>query len=116
MGSNRFDAYIALSPQGEGTAFGPSAWSGVTKPVLMVTGTNDRVFDSDYTARLTAFAGLPTGRKRLAIIPGAGHLQIGGIGSAAVSAIVQALALEFAGQASGSWGPSRVTGAKITDK
>lgn len=117
MGRNRFDAYVALSPQGTGTAFGSSAWAAVSKPVLMITGTNDRVVGGDYTARLTAFEGLPPGAKRLAVIPGAGHLQIGGIGSVSVTATVNALVAEFAGQvARGTWTASKVSGATITDK
>jgi pimeloyl-ACP methyl ester carboxylesterase len=117
LGSNRFDAYAALSPQGIGTAYAAGAWSGVSRPVLMITGTNDRTADADYQARLTAFEGLPTGRKRLAVIPGAGHLQIGGIGSASVDAVVNALVQEFAEQiARGAWSPSRVSGVRITEK
>ncbi len=117
MGRNRFDAYVALSPQGIGTNYGAGAWSSVGKPVLMVTGTNDRTADGDYTARLTAFEGLPAGGKRLAVIPGAGHLQIGGIGSASVNATVNALVIEFLdGQASGRQSQSRVGGARVTDK
>jgi dienelactone hydrolase len=117
MGSNRFDAYIALSPQGIGTTYAAGAWSGVSKPVLMVTGTNDRTVDADYTARLTAFDGLPAGRKRLAIISGAGHLQIGGIGSAGVDAAVNRLVGQFVEQVSqGTWGPVQVGGVTVRDK
>ncbi len=117
MGSNRFDAYVALSPQGIGTTYGQGAWRGVGKPVLMITGTNDRVVGGDYTQRLTAFEGLPAGRKRLAVIAGAGHLQIGGIGSGAVDTVVNALVAEFAEHIGGkSWQKSQVTGAQITEK
>jgi dienelactone hydrolase len=117
MGQNRFDAYIALSPHGIGTAFGSGAWSDVSKPVLMITGTNDRIADGDYTARLSAFQGLSPGRKRLAVIPGAGHLQLGGIGSASVISSVNALAAEFAEQlARGRWATSSVPGVTVTDK
>lgn len=117
MGANRFDGYIALSPQGIGTTYSAGAWSGVSKPVLMVTGTNDRTAGGDYTQRMSAFEGLPAGRKRFAVIPGAGHLRIGGIGSASVNGIVNALVAEFAGQvASGTWAASRVTGADIREK
>ena len=117
MGGNRFDAYIALSPQGIGTTYAAGAWAGVSKPVLMVTGTNDRVAGGDYTQRLSAFEGLPPGRKRLAVIPGAGHLQVGQIGSESVSRIVNRLVEEFAGQvAAGVWAPSSVQGAAITEK
>jgi pimeloyl-ACP methyl ester carboxylesterase len=117
MGSNRFDAYIALSPQGIGTTYGSGAWRSVGKPVLMITGTNDRVVGADYTQRLTAFDGLPAGRKRLAVIAGAGHLQIGGVGSGSVDAVVNTLVAEFAAQiSSGSWRPSAVNGVQITEK
>jgi pimeloyl-ACP methyl ester carboxylesterase len=117
MGANRFDGYIALSPQGIGTTYGAGAWSGVSKPVLMITGTNDRTADGDYTQRLSAFEGLPPGRKRLAVISGAGHLRIGGIGSASVNGVVNALVAEFADQvASGTWAASRVGGAQIREK
>lgn len=117
LGSNRFDAYVALSPQGIGTAFAAGAWSSVSRPVLMITGTRDRTADSDYRTRLTAFEGLPAGRKRLAVIPGAGHLQIGGIGSASVDAMVNTLVEEFAEQiARGAWSPSRASGMTITEK
>jgi pimeloyl-ACP methyl ester carboxylesterase len=117
MGRNRFNAYVALSPQGIGTTYAAGAWSGVSKPVLMVTGTNDRVADGDYSVRLTAFEGLPAGNKRLAVISGAGHLQIGGIGSASVNTTVNALVIEFLErQVSGRLAPSRVSSAKVSDK
>ena len=117
MGSDRFDAYIAISPQGIGAAYAAGAWARVSKPVLMITGSNDRTAGGDYRSRLSAFEGLPPGRKRLAIIPGAGHLQVGQIGSENVSSAVNALAAEFAAQiASGAWAPSRIQGADVREK
>lgn len=117
MGRNRFNGYIALSPQGIGTTYGPGAWSGVTKPVLMVTGTRDAVVGSDYTARLSAFEGLPPGNKRLAVIEGAGHLQIGGIGSSSVNSAVNALAIGFLDQLlTGVKAPLTLKGVSIKDK
>lgn len=116
MGNDRFDAYVALSPQGIGTAFAAGAWSGIRKPVLMITGTRDKTAEEDYTSRLAAFNGLPGGRKRLAIIPGAGHLAIGQIGSAKVANKVTALVLEFAEQiATKNWRPSAIEGVKIVE-
>jgi len=41
-GADRFDAYVALSSQGVGGRFPADAWHGITKPLLMVTGTQDR--------------------------------------------------------------------------
>ena len=78
VGRDRFDAYIAVSPQGEGWAIGPAAWAGVRRPVLMMTGTRDDGPDGNWTTRLAAFDGLPPGRKRLAVIAGATHLDLGG--------------------------------------
>lgn len=118
MGSDRFDGYVALSPQGEGSAFGPGAWAAVVKPILMITGTRDDTADGgDYQSRLTAFAGLPAGRKRLAVIQGAGHLQIGGLGGGQVTMAVSALVAEFADLVSRrGWGASEVAAANVTDK
>jgi pimeloyl-ACP methyl ester carboxylesterase len=112
LGSDRFDAYVALSPQGIGSAFAAGAWASVRKPVLMVTGTRDRSVDGDYTTRLSAFEGLPPGRKRLAILPGAGHLQVGN-GDPRVYTLVG----EFLGQiSSGQWAPSRSPHADTREK
>jgi pimeloyl-ACP methyl ester carboxylesterase len=117
MGRNRFNGYIALSPQGIGTTYAAGAWSSVNKPVLMITGTRDTVVGGDYTARLTAFEGLPPGNKRLAVIEGAGHLQIGGIGSASVNSAVNALAVDFLDQLSSGRPPTtRFSGVRIIDK
>jgi alpha-beta hydrolase superfamily lysophospholipase len=78
FGADRFDAYVALSPQGIGYMWDAGAWQGVRKPVLMITGTADRSPDGGYESRLTAFEGLPPGRKRLAILPGANHFALAG--------------------------------------
>jgi dienelactone hydrolase len=79
-GRDRFDAYVALSPQGVGLRFASGAWAGVSKPVLMVTGTRDSGVDGDWTTRLSAFDGLPPGTGRLAIVAGATHMNLGGRG------------------------------------
>ena len=116
-GQDRFDAYVALSPQGVGGAFADGAWRGVRKPVLMLTGTRDRSTEGGYATRLSAFDGLPPGQKRIAIISGAGHLQIGGIGSAAVAATVNALVVEFLDHVGDRrWRRSRIDGAEVIDK
>lgn len=78
-GADRFDAYIAISPQGIGWAFETArAWAGVDKPVLMVTGTEDDGFDGTWRDRIVAFENLPAGNKRLVIIDGASHFNLGG--------------------------------------
>jgi pimeloyl-ACP methyl ester carboxylesterase len=77
-GQDRFDAYVAISPQGIGSIYAPGAFARVTKPVLMITGTRDEGMDGDWTTRLSAYEALPAGQKRLAILDGAGHLALGG--------------------------------------
>jgi dienelactone hydrolase len=41
-GQDRFDAYIALSPEGPGVVFSGDAWSGIQKPMLILAGTRDQ--------------------------------------------------------------------------
>jgi pimeloyl-ACP methyl ester carboxylesterase len=116
-GANRFDAYVAISPQGVGSGFTAGSWAGVTKPVLMITGTRDQALEGGPETRLSAFAGLPPGRKRLAVIPGAGHLMLAATGKNGVSRAVSALTLEFlADIEAGGLRPSRVPGVDVRDK
>jgi pimeloyl-ACP methyl ester carboxylesterase len=95
MGADRFDAYVALSPRGAGMLFPTDAWRNVEKPMLMVTGPNDASVEGDWTTRLSAFEGLPSGRKRLAIVPDASHVDMGGY-TAPTASKITALVLEFA--------------------
>jgi pimeloyl-ACP methyl ester carboxylesterase len=119
-GQDRFDAYIAVSPQGLGWAYGSrNAWSGVSAPVLMITGTSDETFGEPWTTRLTAFRGLPPGKKRLAVIPRATHLNLGGIGNRKARSLAADVAEEFLRQIAGTWGPSQLDGAggmEVRDK
>lgn len=89
MGKNRFNAYIALSPQGVGARFAAGAWDKIDKPVLLITGTRDNGVDGDYTTRLTAFDHLPNGNKRQAVITGATHMNLGGRGGGHQTTVVQ---------------------------
>lgn len=95
LGRNRFDAYIALSPQGVGARFARGAWRQVRKPVLMVTGTRDGGVDGSFQSRLSAFEGLPPGQKRLAIIDTANHRNIGGRGANPAARLPAILAMQF---------------------
>jgi alpha-beta hydrolase superfamily lysophospholipase len=118
-GQNRFDAYIAISPQGEGNDFFPAgAMRALGKPVLMITGTEDRSVDGGYETRLSTFDGLPPGRKRLAVIEGATHGALGGRNDARVGAMVGVIAVEFLSQIRpGPWGaPGRRAGVTFADK
>jgi dienelactone hydrolase len=115
--ADRFDAYVAISPQGVGWMFDHGAWRNISKPVLMVTGTRDSGYDGDYETRLAAFDGLLPGRKRLAVIPDATHLNLGGVGNKPGQAAVLLVVKEFLLQAAtGALAPSGVTEARIVDK
>jgi pimeloyl-ACP methyl ester carboxylesterase len=119
-GGDRFDAYIAISPQGPGWAFASaSAWSGVSAPVLMLTGTRDDMLGAPWEDRLIAFQGLPPGQKRLAIIPEATHLNLGGVGNRKVQGLAADVVQEFLLHVIGPWGPSPLDGSgglEVRDK
>jgi dienelactone hydrolase len=118
FGRDRFDAYVALSPQGVGKLYEPGACRAIAKPVLMITGTNDDGRDGDWRTRLSAFEQLPAGGKRLAVIPGATHMNLGGYGSREVNRSINALTLEFLRDVRS--GPkfeiSKVTNVDVQDK
>lgn len=118
FGRDRFDAYVAISPQGVGKLYADGAWSAVAKPVLMITGTRDRGRDGDWRTRISAFEQLPPGRKRFIVIPDATHLELGGRGAPSVSQMVAAATREFlAGVATrGSLPRSRLDGVDVQDK
>lgn len=118
-GRDRFDAYIAVSPLGEGPGFFPNgAMKAIRKPVLMITGTEDRSVGGTYETRLSSYEGLPPGRKRLAVIEGATHRALGGRGDPQVGAMVGTLAVEFLQQLRpGPWAPAgRRAGVTIDEK
>ena len=94
-GKRRFDAYVAMSPQGLGTRFGKGAWAGINKPMLMITGTRDRGLDGPWQHRLAAFEGLPEGHKYLAILQGGTHMDVGGLGRGRHQRNVRAIVLAF---------------------
>lgn len=81
-GADTFDAYIALSPQGSGLIFDEGAWSTISRPMLTITGTQDTELESGtWQARTEPFAGMPAGCKWLAVLDGATHMQLAGIGA-----------------------------------
>jgi predicted dienelactone hydrolase len=95
-GKNRFDAYIALSPQGQGQLFKTGAWAAITKPVLVVTGTRDTVSGQhDYRPRLDPYFGMPPGQKMLAVIDDAEHMDLGGRGKPEMASIVVEIVRHF---------------------
>jgi dienelactone hydrolase len=81
-GEDRFDAYVALSPQGPGSIFPKAAWHGIRKPVLTVTGTRDQALEGGWQWRTLPYADLAPGCKWLGVIDGASHMNFAGKGFA----------------------------------
>jgi predicted dienelactone hydrolase len=77
---DRFNAYVALSPDGPGPMFPEYAWSGIRKPLLMLTGTRDGSLDGDWKTRTIPYDSLPAGCKWLGVIDGATHMNFAGVG------------------------------------
>jgi predicted dienelactone hydrolase len=79
-GKDRFDAYVAMSPQGPGSIFPDDAWSRISKPVLMLTGTADKALEGAWTTRTIPYDVMPAGCKWLGVIDGATHMNFAGKG------------------------------------
>jgi len=81
----RIKAFLLLSPQGAGGLFRGDSWKDVKRPVLVLTGSEDKSpFEPDKknaTWRLGAYENLPPGDKYLVFIDGAHH-GFGGISGA----------------------------------
>lgn len=93
---DRFGAYVALSPFGAaGGVFTKDSWKTIAKPTLVVTGTRDVRVRGGWRARTAAYEGMPPGGKRLAIVQGATHIALGGVGSPAVRLKVSKAVVDF---------------------
>lgn len=82
-GRSRFDAYVALSPEGPGIVFPDDAWSEIRKPILFMTGTNDKSLKGGVLARLVPWhdvPGLASQCQWLGVIDGATHFNFDGSG------------------------------------
>jgi dienelactone hydrolase len=80
-GQNRFNAYVAMSPDGPDPVFPEDAWSEIKKPMLILTGTRDKSMQTDdYKSRTIPYNRMPAGCKWLGVIDGATHLNFAGIG------------------------------------
>ena len=80
-GEDRFDAYIALSPQGKGPIFNAKSWSPIQKPLLSITGTrDDELSGNSWKHRTQPFKNMSAGCKWLAVIDDATHLNFAGLG------------------------------------
>ncbi len=80
---DRFDAYVALSPEGPGVVFANDSWSGIRKPVLVLTGTQDQSLKGGPQARLIPWKnmrGLPSNCQWMGVIDGATHMNFAGNG------------------------------------
>ncbi len=96
VGQDRFDAYVAMSPQGPGSIFTANAWRGIRKPVLSLTGTRDNALEGRWQARTMPFSNMPAGCKWLGVIDGATHMNFAGGGAAATTeALTLKMSLAF---------------------
>lgn len=81
-GSDAFDIYVALSPQGAGSIFPPDAWQRISRPVLSITGTRDKELSGDsWQTRTEPFKNMRQGCKWLAVIDRATHKHFSGRGN-----------------------------------
>lgn len=81
-GRDRFDAYVALSPEGPGVVFPEHAWGGIRKPVLVLTGTRDQAIEGGPQARQIPWRDLPGDHscQWMCVIDGATHMNFAGTG------------------------------------
>jgi predicted dienelactone hydrolase len=83
VGLHRFQAYVAISPDGPDPMFPEHAWSEIHTPMLILTGTRDKsLATGSYQSRTIPYEDLPAGCKWLGVIDGATHLNFAGIGFA----------------------------------
>jgi predicted dienelactone hydrolase len=117
-GSDAFDAYIALSPQGHGSIFPADAWSGISKPVLTITGTNDgELGGQSWKVRTEPFANMAPGCKWLGVVDGATHMNFAGRGSASAEALtLQTIGAFLAAQGHGCRAPQVARGIEVQVK
>jgi dienelactone hydrolase len=79
--AEKFDAYIAMSPQGVGSIFPAQAWHQINAPVLIMTGTQDKELGGlPWQTRTEPYEDMPAGCKWLGVIDGATHMSFAGRG------------------------------------
>ena len=81
-GEDRFDAYVAISPSGPGSIFTKDSWSGIHKPLYVLTGTRDKGLEGTWEWRTAPYDGMPAGCKWLGVVDGATHMNFAGLGFA----------------------------------
>jgi alpha-beta hydrolase superfamily lysophospholipase len=74
--------YLAISPQPPGMLFAVPEYRKVSKPVLIMTGTEDHLLsgESSYDDRLDAYKALPEEFRRLVVFKGFEHMDFAGVG------------------------------------
>lgn len=99
-GRNCFDAYVALSPEGSGVVFPADAWSGIHKPMLILTGTRDQSLQGGPKARQEPWhdlTGIASHCQWMGVIDGATHMNFAGngLGHDRVEPIVTGIVADF---------------------
>ncbi len=82
-GQDRFDAYVAMSPEGPAIVFGDKAWTGIRRPMLVLTGTRDQELQGGPEARQIPWKEMPGakgGCQWMGVIDGATHINFAGVG------------------------------------
>jgi len=82
-GRDRFDTYVALSPEGPGVVFTEHAWERIHKPMLILTGTRDQAVNGGPETRQIPWQHLPGGAQHcqwMGVIDGATHMNFAGVG------------------------------------
>ncbi|WP_051382620.1 alpha/beta hydrolase family protein [Gloeobacter kilaueensis] len=76
----RAQAFVTISPQGSGlNGLRPNSWRAMTKPVLTITGSEDRGRGGQPPEwRMEPFYNMPPGDKYLIVIEGAPHFGFSG--------------------------------------
>jgi len=80
---DRFDAYVALSPEGPGIVFPEHAWNGIRKPLLVLTGTRDQSLKGGPEARQIPWLDMPGSPGQcqwMGVIDQATHMNFAGSG------------------------------------
>jgi predicted dienelactone hydrolase len=122
-GQDRFDAYVALSPEGTGVVFPERAWNGIHKPILILTGTRDQSLKGGPKARLAPWGNLPGNESHcqwMGVIDGATHMNFAGIGQGSEGVeplVTQTIAAFLAGVHGKSCAlPATASGMKLQAK
>jgi predicted dienelactone hydrolase len=120
QGGDSFSAYVAISPQGAGIIFPVDAWEGITKPVLLLTGTRDNELGGvSWEVRTEPFRNMRPGCKWLGVVDGATHMNFAGLGASrrTEARTAQAIGAFLEGVTRGECSPKgRIAGVEVTSK